>query len=238
MDIRFENVEVNGALEEGPDVFEYVYVPGSSTRIFSFNDTATIIPEYTRDDTDAWNADRALTFDIGTVRLNQTWETTFRLQVLTDGNINVFGSGSTLSFNDGAELLDLPDLFITAIPDLNNSGIETMALAVDNLRCTGAEPYLDMLPVAWDINYTGAATASQTVSYSCDGGCTWVCFDIRPPVTGGVTPDCTVLDVRRLPPGEYLLRVDASSPDTPDARAELASPVWVGSQGQATIRIR
>ncbi|RXE55742.1 hypothetical protein ABH15_05785 [Methanoculleus taiwanensis] len=233
MSVEFETVEVNGTLEAGADVFDYVYVPGSSTLIKSLNST------YTRDDTLNWANNHALSFDIGTVKLNQVWETTFRLKVLTDGNINVFGSGSTIAFNDGAEALNLPDLFITAVPGLNNTGVETMALVVDNLCCTGAEPYLDLLPVAWEVNYSGAATVSQTVSYSSDGGNTWVCFDARPAVTThGVTPDSTVLDVRRLPPGEYLIRVHATSPDTPDARADLATPVQVGSSGQVKIQIR
>ncbi|WP_301664643.1 Ig-like domain-containing protein [Methanoculleus frigidifontis] len=239
MSVCFENVEVNGTPKNGADVFDYVYAEGSSTRIYSFNNTVDIIPEYTRDDTSAWQNDHTLTFNVGTVRLNQTWETTFRLKVLVDGNINVFGSGSTITFNDGTDTLDLPDLFVTAIPDLNNTGVGTGSLDIANLRCTGSGPYLDFLPLAWDLTYTGVDEVTEEI-YCQNDGVSWIYAASKTPeVAGGTTvTENYLLDVRNLPPGEYSIRVKATAPDAPADQETLDVADWVGRGERPYIRIQ
>ncbi|WP_214083789.1 VWA domain-containing protein [Methanoculleus sp.] len=240
LDVVFENVEVNEAFVSGVDVFDYVHEAGASTTVESWVDNETppyvIVPFTTIDQTADWNDDHSLHFDIGTVRLGQTWETVFRLKVLTDGNINVFGPGSTISFNNGTDSLTLPDTFITA-HHLNNTGMDFGELNISNLRFTGEEPVDEFLPVAWDLNYTGLYGVTQDVFYSNDNEYTWVRFD-RISATNETTSGESTLYVRDLPAGIYIIRVYCYAPDTEDASARLAQEVVVGENGSTYIQLR
>ncbi|MDD3934513.1 MAG: hypothetical protein PHP55_11685, partial [Methanoculleus sp.] len=163
MDIAFENVEVDSVPISGDQVFDYVYASPNSTRIYSYFNNGTVVTgPYARDDTKNWTASipHIPFLDIGTIHLNQTWEATFRLKVLTDGNINIFGNGSTITFNNDEDTLTLPDTFITAYPR-NDTGMDFQGLNISNLHVTGG--VTDFLPVAWDLNYTGLETATEDV---------------------------------------------------------------------------
>lgn len=241
MDIVFENVEVNGNFTTGTSVFDYVYEDGESTVIESWVDNETghyeIIRRHTRDDRPNWTGSNPnLPFNIGTVRLGQTWETTFRLAVKTEGNINIFGPGSTITFDNGTGNLTLPDTFITAVP-LNYTGMDFAALEITNLMFTGTEPVDEFLPVAWDLNYTGIYTVTEDLFYSNDNEYTWVKFDSLN-ATNTTTDGASTLDVRGLPPGEYVIRIRGSAPDTEDASAKITQNVTAGATGDAYIRIR
>jgi len=231
MDISFEEVNVTGVELPGTDVFDYVYSFGNSTHIC--NQTGF---EETINQTSQWNNGQKLHFDIGTVYLGQTWETTFRLAVKAEGNINIFGPNSTISFNNGTNSLELPDTFITALP-LNNTGMDFTVLNITNLRFTGAEPVDEFLPVAWDLNYTGLYDVTQDVFYSNDNEYTWVKFDTLS-ATNETTSGEATLDVRGLPPGEYIIRVRGYAPDTEDASAKITQDVTAGATGSAYIRIQ
>lgn len=241
LDVAFENVEVNGAFESGADVFDYVYQDGISTAIESWVENETghyeIIPPHTIDQTGDWNDDRNLNFNIGTVRLGQTWETTFRLAVKAEGNINVFGPGSRITFNNGTDTLELPDTFITAVADLNNTGMDFRTLNISNLRFTGVEPVDEFLPVAWALNYTGLETVTEDVFYSNDNNFTWVKFDTLS-ATNETKYGESTLDVRNLPAGNYTIRVYGYAPDTGDATAMLVQNVTGGAGKSAYIRIQ
>ncbi len=230
---KLENVKVNDVSVPGGDVFQYIYLDGVSTKISWPNSTVN-----TLDQTSDWNDDHNLNFNIGEIKLGEMWEATFRLKVLKDGNIDVFGDTSTLSFVGGAgpSTLTLPHTFITAIPDLNNMGMNQMALDISNLRCTKAGVITDFMPLEWNIAYSGDSTVTEKVSYSSDGGNTWTVFDTNY-VTKAAVVDYSNLDVRSLPPGSYLIRVDASAPDAPNDRETLLAPVTVGAQGKAYIKL-
>ncbi|WP_301677101.1 VWA domain-containing protein [Methanoculleus methanifontis] len=242
LDVVFENVEVNGNLTTGTSVFDYVHEEDVSTTIESWIDNETvdhyeIIPRYTRDDTPNWTAANPhLPFNIGTVRLGQTWETTFRLAVKTEGNINIFGPGSTISFNNGTDSLELPDTFITAVP-LNNTGMDFAALEIKDLVFTGTGPIDEFFPVAWDLNYTGLYDVTEDVFYSNDNEYTWVKFDTLS-ATNTTTGGTSTLDVRGLPPGEYIIWVRGSAPDTADSSDKITMDVRAGATGDAYIRIQ
>ncbi|MCM2465549.1 hypothetical protein DIC75_04355 [Methanoculleus sp. CWC-02] len=245
LDVVFENIEVNTEVfESGADVFDYVYEDGVSTTIESWIDNETAHHEllylYTRDDTPNWTSENPhLPFNIGTVRLGQTWETTFRLAVKMEGNINIFGPNSTITFNDGndgTDSLTLPDTFITALP-LNNTGMDFAVLNITNLVFTGAEPVDELLPVAWDLNYTGLYNVTQDVFYSNDNEYTWVKFDTLS-ATNETTGGASTLDVRGRPPGDYVIRVRGYAPDTEDASAKITQSVTAGATGSAYIRIQ
>ncbi|MCC7554933.1 MAG: VWA domain-containing protein [Methanoculleus marisnigri] len=238
--VVFDNVEVNENLTSGADVFDYVYEDGVSTTIESWVDNETghyeVINFTTIDQTTDWDDDQNLHFNIGTVRLGQTWETTFRLAVKTEGNINIFGPGSTISFNNGTDSLELPDTFITAVP-LNNTGMDFAALVIDNLVFTGTMPIDEFLPVAWDLNYTGLYDVTEDVFYSNDNEYTWVKFDTLS-ATNTTTGGTSTLDVRGLLPGEYTIWVRGSAPDTADSSQKITMDVHAGATGGSYIRIQ
>lgn len=243
LDVVFENVEVNETLTSGADVFDYVYEHGASTTIESWVDNETghydIINFTTINQTADWNADHNLHFDIGTVRLGQTWETTFRLKVLTDGNINVFGPGSTITFNNGTDSLELPDTFITAIPDLNNTGITNRWLEVtlaDPIRPAGQDSFTDTVPLTWTITYNGTRDIDEALAYSNDNGRSWTVFWTKT-VDRSTTQGQTLMDVSSLPAGEYLVRLVASALDAPEAVDTTNAPIYVGNVSGTYIKI-
>jgi hypothetical protein len=234
MNLNFDTVDVNGNAVPGGGVFDYVYEPGISTLVHSYNSTADIIPPYSFDQTDDWSDDRNLHYEIGTIRLGQVWETTFRFQVLQDGNINIFDGSDAIMFNGGSDILYLPDTYITAVPAFNNTGIDFGTLHISNLQCTGSEPVLEFVPVAWDLHYTGFSTVTEELSYSRDGGYTWICFDTHL-VDNTTMHDSARLDVRDLPAGFYYIRVRAEAPDAPSDQALIA--VSVRPQEKVYIRL-
>ena len=93
------------------------------------------------------------------------------------------------------------------------------------------------MPLAWEISYGGNQTVTERISYSYDGGLTWVLFDTNY-IDKTVTTDYSSLDVRLLPPGTYYIRVDASAPDAPSDRETLMAPgIIVGTAGRAFIKL-
>jgi len=250
----FKNVEVNGTLIDAFKVFDYIYKEGESTTIESWieNETGncTVIPFKTINQTSDWNQHKQLHFDIGTIHLNQTWTTTFRLAVNAsytpdeDNNINIFGDGALISFNNGTEKLELPDTFITIFPDLTNMGIASSSLAV---RFTGPKagsgPYVDLVPLSWTTTYNG--TQGVDLSLACSRY-----EDMRSPATFfAQTLDCTkfstgdntatnstLMDVRGLPPGEYWVTVTASARDA--RTAEDTTSLWAHTTDSSCSHIR
>jgi hypothetical protein len=241
MNLDFGTIRVNDEDRVGSGVFTYVHEDGISTAIESWIDNKNvqhheIIPRHTRDDTPNWTASSPhLPFDIGTVQLGQTWEATFRLAVLADGNINIFGTGSVITFNDGVAELDLPATFITAVPDLNNTGIEHGTLHLTNPRYTSVE-VPEFLTAAWDLVYTGSGTVTETLEHSNDGGLSWVRFDTLT-ADNTTTQGVTTLDLRSLPPGEYRVRVHADADDAPYTEPLEFPPIQIGNQQKAYIRL-
>jgi hypothetical protein len=235
VDLSFENLYVNNVSVPGAEIFEYQYVPGESTYINSYNETTNPIDpvEYPFSFSQAleWQTDHSLNFDVGTIKLGQTWEVTFKLKVLRDGNINVFGPGSTISFNNGTASLALPETYITAKANLTGAGIETMPLRLSNMTCTSPMPIVDLIRVLWDVDYSGNSWIFEEISYSPDGNCTWIKFDtIVSNGTGGfVGQHNTTLDIRGLPAGIYNIRVEASAIDSNNDLIELPSAIPIGN---------
>jgi Mg-chelatase subunit ChlD len=136
-DLNYGMVNVNQQPVSG--VFDYVYQSPVSTMnrtYYTKNDT-TIRGPYYYNQTADWN-DKNLSFDVGTIKLNQSWETTYMLKVLKPGNIDVFGVGSKISFNNNTVFLSLPKTLITALPDMSTTGSAnvTKTLTIDNLTVT------------------------------------------------------------------------------------------------------
>jgi len=264
MSLSFHNVNVtfNNVTNEYPgnEVFEYNYTQGRSTSVSSWNSTMVPLPDqvpataathpnvapyydgtyttynYSFDQTGNWQSN-SLYFNAGNVTVNQTWETKFLFKVLKLGNIDIFGTNSTIIFNNGEETLELPRTYITVVLNRTSSGINATTLDISNLRLLGSGTIKDFIPLAWEISYGGNQTVTERISYSSDGGLTWVLFDTNY-IDKTVTTDYSSLDVRLLPPGVYYIRVDASAPDAPSDREQIMAPgISVGTGARAFIKL-
>ena len=80
MSADFENINVTGVTMPGNQVFDYVYNPTASTKITWQNGTPTVINQ-----SDDWTTDNKLDFNIGTIKVGQFWNATFRLRVNQSG---------------------------------------------------------------------------------------------------------------------------------------------------------
>ena len=124
---------------------------------------------------------------------------------------------------------------------LPRSGKE--AITVENLKITEPGEIKAFLPVMWNSTYTGNHTLTEQVYYSVDNG-PWVLFDTKthayphPPEILLPTQytDYAQLDVKKLPPGGYKIRVYATSSDAPDAMAETDYKT-VGGRGKIFIKL-
>lgn len=240
----FENVEVNEAPIDAFEVFDYRHQEGISTYILNKSGDGTPLYEGTIDQTADWNTGHKLHFDIGTIHLDQVWEAKIRLAVNPSyeagdyNNINIFGSGASLSFNNGEDTLDLPDTFLTVLPDLNNTGITSAWLEVDLKDPElppGQESFTDTVPLEWTITYNGTSEIHETLAYSNDK-LSWTVFWTKT-VGSSATGGTALLDARSLPAGDYWIRLTASADDAPDARDTTSSAIPIGSTSRAYIKI-
>lgn len=262
MDLKFTDIELNNVSTpngdpENPDdppFLEYEFVEDISTRVKSWNTTGSSpgseenpnIKDFWMDQSNNWtdNNNQSLNFNtnhIGTIHLGQTWQAVFKLKVLREGSINIFGDGSMLYFNNGAESMTLPKTYITAAP-LNSTGINFTDLQVTDLICVEADEetvITDYLTMEWNLSYSGNYAVTQDLyCQKVDDGI-WNKFDTKP-VSGPVVPtriQTAQLYVADFPPGEYLLRVHAKADDTPDSIVETLSPITIGQGGGFFIRL-
>ena len=236
--VDFENINVTGVTTPGSEVYDYIYNPTASTKI-GWQDGKTNVTNQSAD----WAADNKLDFSVGTLKIKQQWNATFQLKVKKSGIIDVFGKNSTVIFNGLTNAMILPQIFITVVPELNVTEIGTRSITIENLRVTEPGEIKAFLPVAWNSTYTGNQTLTERVSYQIDNG-PWVLFDTithtypHPPelyVTTHYT-DYAMLDVTKLPPGGYKIKVDATSYDTAGASAETDIKS-VGGKGKVFIKL-
>ncbi len=240
----FENVEVNETPIDAFEVFDYRHENGVSTYILNKSGNGTPLYEGTINQTAGWKNNHKLHFDIGTIHLDQVWEAKIRLAVNSSyeagdyNNINIFGPGASLSFNNGEDTLDLPDTFLTVLPDLNNTGITSAWLEVDLKDPeppAGQESFTDTVPLEWTITYNGTSEIHETLAYSNDK-LSWTVFWTKT-VDNSTTVGTALLDARSLPAGDYWIRLTASADDAPDARDTTSSAIPIGSTSRAYIKI-
>src|SRR5665647_3782931 len=136
---------------------------------------------------------------------------------------------------------DRPQTFIAVVPDLNVTEIGVKKITLQNLTITEPGEITAFLPVAWDSTYTGNKTLTEQVLYSMNNG-PWVLFDTKthlyPHGPELMLPtqytDYASLDVKKLPPGGYKIRVYATSPDAPDTMAETLSLIHISEPTRRT----
>jgi hypothetical protein len=168
MELKYDQVEINYVTEANNDpdrALDYVYAPGYSTLMTSYYLNGSIPSHnpaypYTEDQSSAWDGTpRKLTFNVGTIYLNQVWETKYRLKVEKEGNINIFGPGSTITFNNGAATLTLPKTYISGIRNMTNTSVTTNVLKYTSITQDTGTPGTpeSQLFITFHINsvYTG-----------------------------------------------------------------------------------
>ena len=221
MDLSFDNVEVNSTPMSGGQVF--AYIPETKTKWP--NSTITY-----KNQSDEWQApEYQLHFDIGTLHVNEMWETQYRLKVNKTGLIKLFDNTSKITFNNGTETIHLPDIYITSGPSYSPLGSNSGKLDISDLAVTKSGSITDMIPVTWNLKYLGIATATETMWYSADNG-PWVKFSTQTNINPGDFTHGTQLDVKKLPPGGYRIKIRVVAPDAIDDE-EITVPITVGSAG-------
>jgi hypothetical protein len=232
MDLAFSNISVNNVSVPGADVFDYVYTPGISTYETSYNMTVNPINPWpkTYDSTPDWEDNHNLHFDIGTIRINQTWVVTFQLKVKKEGNINVFGNGSMITFNNGVASLKLPDTYITGVAALNITAAPPSSLVIEKppgLVNSNNATMVEFMDLAWWVTYVGAFTYNETLTYEFQDPATWtwgppVTIEKFGPKTNGTwVNEISKLDIRDLPHGIYRIKVKAESWNGPSDEANI-----------------
>jgi hypothetical protein len=242
----FTTLTVNNASMAGVGVLEYVPDPPTlpsaapgSTWIHKFNKTHVSRNEIINQKAD-WDATQQLVFnDIGTIHINETWETSFRFKMLKPGNIDLLDHKSSIKFNDsqntGVNQLFLPNISVIGQP--NWSGIwSTQSITLSNLKSTATGEITDVLPVSWETVYTGNATVTEQLYYSIDNG-PWVKFDEKSGIVKGDTISTADLSITSLPPGGYRIKVYATADDAPDATITMTTPIAIGGKGRYFIKL-
>jgi len=240
MTLNFQNVNLTGVTVPGAQVFNYV----PQTQI-TWQDGVT---NYT-DQSAQWSNGQLLNFNIGTINLGQTWQATFELMVKEGGSIQLFGNGSTITFNNGTSSLQLPPAYITAINNLTDTGVQAQSIQISNFVVTKSGVITDFVPLQWSTNYPGSNTTLERLYYSTSSqpastcgaaGTSWQQppFDTQNGIAPGTTNETSSLDVRTLPPGTYYFCVLATAPDANSAMAEAPSNTQVKISGKAYIKLQ
>jgi hypothetical protein len=177
MDLDYGSIEVNYNLTTINETYQvFNYVPFTNIDSWFETDPPTRPEGYPKDPIDQseeYNLTQSLNFNIGTVKLHQIWEAQYSLQVLADGNINVFGPDSKVLFNgtEGQSQLFIPKTYITAIGNMTTTGINSSILNITVGDSSDSESGF----VEWPIyrNYTGTMEVKEDYYISVDGGMTW-----------------------------------------------------------------
>ncbi|HII76948.1 MAG TPA: VWA domain-containing protein [Methanolinea sp.] len=245
MDLNFEQVEVNYniVLNEGDTiVFDYVHLDDNleevSTWIHSYNETHTIVPAYYEDQSEEWSTTNKLTFPIGSIKLHQIWEARYRLRVLTDGNINIFGPGSTISFGEGdPTYLLLPKTYITGVPGMVSTGVNTSVLNITNVSGgSESDPQgIEYMVWTWDRHYTGVMNVTEQYFISNDGGMQWILIGSKNLSSEEANqPGEFRYQKNLLPAGVILFKVVANAEDAPGP--VVAAPPPPETSGPPTFK--
>jgi len=206
VNINYKNIIINSTPFSGATVFQYQKY--SRENLYWHNVVPHVnispYPKPTTDNTGDWVAPNyTLKFNVGKIKLNQTWEVVYTLKVLKEGNINIFGSNSIIQFNDGATL-KLPDTFITAAynitaPILANPKLELSDLQ-EQVRSQTVREW------TWNRTYTGNASLIENYYISLDGGQEWRqvgSMTLAPGIAKTTKDGKFVLDLNTLAGGIY-----------------------------------
>ena len=232
MDLDFTNINViynnTTQTKSGKDVLQYVYVNGVSTKIVDQNNVVSYINQ-----TNEWNNNSSLVFNVGTISVGQTWSTMFRMKVLSGGNIEVIGNNSLIKFNTG-EFEQLPTSHQSAGYNMTNAVISSPIIQVTDLHSTQNTTITDFVPLVWNVTYTGNETIEEDIYHSLDT-VNWN-QDYSTIVNGVNQTSSYNLDIRSWPAGTYYIKVVANAHDVqaPDSQMISAN---IGNAQKAYIKL-
>jgi hypothetical protein len=154
MMIDMGTVKVNqvNIVQNSTPVFGYVFDPGNSTVIKLIEDYNPVpLKTEVIDQTEDYK-DYVLTFYVGTVQLHQTWQAKYRLRTLMTGDIDIFGNGSVIKFeNLGSDIsYQLPSVWIQ-VPTDKTTKHETYDLTINKFI---GHAQSDAVALDWSLSYT------------------------------------------------------------------------------------
>ena len=131
----------------------------------------------TRNDKNAWDT-RTMAFDVGTIKLNETWSATFRLNLTQAGKIDLFGPNSSISFTDASTGITqtgfIPAMQCRVKQSIVNTGFGSKTLLVDHLSFVeGANPDPNVWTIKWNTTYNGDKTVQEAILYRVTGDTQW-----------------------------------------------------------------
>jgi len=229
----FQNVNVTGVSVPGPQVYDYVYNSSASTKIRWQDGVSNVTNQ-----SGQWAANHQLNFNIGTIKVGQTWQATFRLKVKQSGSIDLFGSNSLVSFNNGTSTLTLPHTFLTVVPNLNATGFQPQQIDVIS-SCPPQAQNSAIIPLTWNVTYIGGATdISEIVSYIDLHGLPVPFYYGGYHVTGNTNiTRSTQFDMRTVPPGTYSIQVSTSTADNTATTSQACGNYTYSTKGTTFIKL-
>jgi hypothetical protein len=149
--------------------------------------------------------------------------------VLREGNIEIFGPTSVITFTDSNEsfaTLTLPNTSISAKQVETN--VNEKKINVVDLRAVAVKY---SIPIAWNTTYDGNSTVTELVSYSYNNGA-WTQFNQKTGIPFGNSMQTALLDISSFPPGYFDIQVEAFS-NSGDAATvyKIIGPIYTFSKG-------
>lgn len=219
---------------------DYRYAPPVSTNIYMFNispgGTTHDYYKYTRDDTLNWSSGKKLNFNVGTVKLNDTWQATMMFSLTQNGTLILFGPDhcSAVSFTDASTGKTtsgcIPSLLVQVRNSSGTTGLGSNALLVDQMQFVDTgHADTGIVRLKWNTTYTGPTAGDgfvgETVQYRSTSGTGWIRYSdlsVKPgPIAAPGMPDSLDIDTSGWAPGTYILEVYAVADSAPDSFATL-----------------
>jgi hypothetical protein len=241
--LDFGKVKINDNLATNiTDYMDYEYVRSSpfkltdstyfnKTRVNTTSGGLDLYYEGVQDDTANWSA-KNMTFNVSTIKLNERWTTSFRLNLTQVGKIELFGpaSSSQVCFRDASTGLKtcqkIPALYCNIQNKEEVSGGNI--ILIDNFTHNNGQ---ELLTLTWNTTYTGGTTGetvTETLYYQKDGDTHFI------PVPGAIynvntcfeRKQSQTLDVTTWPDGLYNFKIAGSALDVPSP--QLPNPItWL-----------
>jgi hypothetical protein len=218
----------------GNEVFSYVYDANdtpSSTQVIDQNGITTVINQ-----TDQWNNNQTLIFNIGKMTVGQTWSTTFELQLLKPGTVNVPGNLSTICFNTG-ECMSPNQGTINGVYNYSNTGFSMPTISITDLQAFEESQSTNIVPLQWNISYPGSQYATETLYYNSQADPTWR-YIYQQPVNPGNWTQAYDWNVGGLPAGTYSVELIAYAHDANSGKEIIPTGIQLGLSPKAFIRLQ
>jgi hypothetical protein len=166
------------------------------------------------------NNNQNLAFNIGTIKVNDTWKADFQLQALQEGNIQIFGPDSKICFTNnvaGNTCMSFPNLSASVSMNPVNLGLSQTAISIAGLTRTdggSTDPVKGTLPISWTTVYNGNSlnTITEDVSYIHNNDPPME-FDVKTGTLNELQSETSTLDMAKLPAGGYTIQILAYTND-------------------------